>query len=162
MLFCFEFLKLLWMGVFFPLRFLSQQVYFWDAEKPLILICWFHILHLCWRYLSDLKQKLLPGLLLGQARACWCLEECGSLGDFGPDKWLDTISGTWWALPVGAWSNEDCGGLAPKASKENSINNWSRDYSSVFWQRMWLPFAYILRICLRLNCKGVKWFYLVE
>lgn len=80
-----------------------------------------------------------------------CLsEECRRLWDFELGK--HGLTGSSQQEP----GRQQCGeqwdykGQAQVVSEENSVGNWAIDHFLIFWQRMWLHFALILRIWLRL------------
>lgn len=50
-------------------------------------------------------------------------------------------------------SNVDYRGPAQELLEGTNSSAWARDCSFIGCQRMWLPFALVLRICLKLNWK---------
>lgn len=55
---------------------------------------------------------------------------------------------------AGAWSEEDCRGLAQEVSKENSISNWTGDYSSDIWAKNEVAFCFCPKNLSEAKLKG--------
>lgn len=90
------------------------------------------------------------------------LEGWRRLGNLRQEKWLNAVSRVYWAVLVGTWKTVPGATETVEAHWKSLVGNttlatgWKTIFM-VFWQRIWLFFAPVWRICLKLNIKVMDW-----